>query len=257
MHSLVIAVIIDAAMQYLFWAISALLHTEKLFDLSGALTYQAITIALLALRPSISFRQIIAGTFVLVWSARLGGFLFIRVLKISDKRFDELKTPVKFLIPFTLQILWVYITALAVYILLSIDDNNAFIWSDAVGIAIFVFGFLVESIADYQKYVFKNSNPQDFISTGLFRYSRYPNYFGEVVLWVGVWILCVGGFSEGWNYVSVISPVFVFCLIWFGSGVALSESNAQKRYGTRPEYQKYLKETSKFILWPPKKIQEN
>ena len=161
-------------------------------------------------------------------------------------------------------VVWIFITPLPVYFVLANQgQQRSLIWTDYIGIIIFLFGFAVESIADYQKQVFKKTNPRDFISTGTFLYilikqigiyvySRYPNYFGEVTLWYGLFILSIGGFVQDWQWFTLASPIFVNWLLVFGSGVALSEQGQQKRYGNREDFQLYCKRTSKFFLWPPK-----
>ena len=259
--SLTTTFLIDFGIQLAFYIPSAWLKTERFYDLSGSLTYQATIIVALVLRryddalSTLSARQIIAAIGVLVWCTRLGIFLFQRVLKVEDKRFDELKKdPLTFAIPWFLQVVWIFLTALPVYIVLGNPGATqpALGPSDWIGIFIWLFGFAVEVLADYQKQVFKNDHPQDFVNTGIWRWSRYANYNGEITLWIGMFVLCGAGFIENWQWVAVISPIFVACLIVFVSGIAISDKNAEKRYGSRPDYQEYKRVTSKFFLWPPK-----
>ncbi|KAI8901545.1 hypothetical protein BC833DRAFT_614092 [Globomyces pollinis-pini] len=262
--SLLISFLLDFGIQFVFFVISAILKTERFYDLSGAITYISCVLVAMIYRPNdtingvinLSVRQLILGIMVLIWSSRLGIFLFMRVLKHTDKRFDELKTnPVKFVIPWVLQVVWIYFTAFPVYLIIGnpASSQAALGWSDIVGIVIWIFGFTVEAVADAQKTAFKNKYPKDFITTGLWKYSRYANYFGEVTLWYGVWILSAAGIVEGWQWISVISPLFVTGLLVFGSGVALSEKGANERYGHREDFQVYKAKTSKFFLWFPKK----
>ena len=184
------------------------------------------------------------------------------------------KDPVKFAIPWFLQVVWIYLTALPVWIILgnagSASRKDLF-WADIIGIIIWGFGFTVEVIADTQKFIFKEKNPRDFISTGIWQYSRYANYNGEITLWIGMFILCTGGFVEDWQWVSIISPLFVAFLITRVSGIPLLEASAEKRYGERQgafflqtvltnqlnkqtDYKEYKARTSKFFLWFPKKL---
>ena len=269
--SLLLAFLIDFGMQFAFYIVSAIMKTEIFYDFSGFLTYTAIVITLMSITGTgagspgtaigpvggLAVRQFLLGSFVLIWTARLGIFLFIRVLSRKDDRFDELKTdPIKFAVPWFLQVVWIFISPLTVYIVLgnAASSQSPLIWSDYIGIAVFVFGFTVETVADYQKQVFKKTNPRDFIQTGIWKYSRYANYFGEVVLWYGMFILSCAGVTESWQWVMAVSPIFVNILLLYGSGVALSESGAQKRYGARQDFQLYCARTSKFFLWPPKNV---
>ncbi|ORZ36729.1 hypothetical protein BCR44DRAFT_1493000 [Catenaria anguillulae PL171] len=242
LHPLLVVFLVDAGIQVLAYAISAPLKTERFYDLSGSLTYMACFLTALLYRtdgvPSSSIhpRPIIAVALSLVWCSRLAK-----------------SVPVCICVDW--QIAWVWFTGLAVYFCATNPTQlqpalNAL---DIVGIVIWVFGFGVEAVSDYQKNDFKNKNPTKFIQSGLWSWSRHPNYFGEVVLWIGMFLLCVNGFTDGWSWFGIASPVFVFCLLYFGSGVKLLEESSDKRYGHLPEYQAYKARTSIFVLWPPKK----
>ncbi|KAJ3416388.1 hypothetical protein HDV05_001956 [Chytridiales sp. JEL 0842] len=261
--SLLTPFLVDLVVQILFFIYSAIRQTEVLYDFSASLTYiSCILFTLFLFRPQESIqsfhpRQILAATFVIVWAARLGSFLLLRVLRVPDKRFDDLKSNfLKFSIPWFLQIIWIFLTALPAYIVIG---NSPFTQpslhvSDFVGIAVWAFGFVVEVTADTQKQIFKNKFPNDFIRTGIWKYSRYANYNGEITLWIGFFILCARGFVESWQWVAVISPVFVACLILLVSGVPLLEKSSEKRYGKNPDYIHYKSITSTFFLWPPKNL---
>ncbi|KAJ8328393.1 hypothetical protein BDV3_005643 [Batrachochytrium dendrobatidis] len=262
-QALVTALIVDFVLQFVAYALSAVFATEKLFDLSGALTFIACTLITMLLRynhgsiASLGFRQILVGVCILLWTCRLGFYLYRRVLKIEDKRFEQYKaSPVAFTIPFFMQFIWIYLTAFPVLVILANHTNtqNYFEWTDAVGAVIWLAGFLIEIIADETKSAFKSTHPDDFISTGIWAYSRYANYFGEITLWVGMFIMCCGGFVEYWQWVTIISPLFIMFLILCVSGVPISEKSAIKRYGHRQDYQDYVARTSKIIPWFPRNI---
>ena len=259
-RSLAITLGVSFGIQLVFYIISAPLKTEKLYDISGSLTYLACVLIALFVRQEpislLSDRQIIAASFVVVWTLRLGIYLFKRVLREGkDARFDELKTqPLRFAVPWFLQAVWVFLTAFPVYILLGIPgvvQPPLGLASDIIGIIVWTVGFLIEVVSDLQKDQFKQKNPKSFMCTGIWKYSRHPNYFGEILLWIGVFIFCAGGFSEDWQYVSIISPVFVFCLIVFVSGIPLLEKSAEKRYGQLSEYQAYKSKTHVLLMLPP------
>jgi steroid 5-alpha reductase family enzyme len=153
-----------------------------------------------------------------------------------------------------MQFIWIFLTAFPVFVVIGNPSltQSAIYWPDYLGLSIWIFGFVFECVADYQKQVFKTKYPADFMSTGLYAYCRYPNYFGEVVLWIGVFVIAQSGFVESWQWVTIISPLFVFCLIFFVSGVALSEKNSEARYGTKDEFKIYKARTSLFVPWFPK-----
>ena len=104
------------------------------------------------------------------------------------------------------------------------------------------FGFSFESISDYQKRKFKVQNPESFISSGLWSLSRHPNYFGEIVLWLGITIIAFP-VLQGYQYFSLISPIFVFWLLTKVSGIPILERHADQTWGNQEDYKKYKKNT--------------
>lgn len=128
-------------------------------------------------------------------------------------------------------------------------------WRDGLGIALFSIGFLVETVADAQKFSFKNSpgNRSKMCTVGLWRFSRHPNYFGEALVWWGIWSMC----TASWNatnplmYISVLSPVYVCTILLFLSGVPTLEGPWDKRYGKDPEYRAYKRSVPPFVMLIP------
>ncbi|KAI8821730.1 uncharacterized protein EV422DRAFT_429754 [Fimicolochytrium jonesii] len=265
-NSLLTSLYLTFALQFLSYLISAPLRTEKFYDASGAITFVTCTLVALLWRReagdsigALSARQIVAATCVCVWTVRLGGFLAWRASRMEDKRFDAYKHhPGKFIIVWAMQAVWVYLTALPVFIVLGTPaaDQPAFAALDGVGTVVYAYGLGVEITADVQKQLFKLRHPKEFVRVGIWRWSRYANYYGECVLWAGVFLLCVRGFVEQWMWVGVIGPVFVVALVVGVSGVRLSEKGAEERYGGRADYQEYKATTSTFFLWPPRRVEK-
>ncbi|ACL39049.1 protein of unknown function DUF1295 [Pseudarthrobacter chlorophenolicus A6] len=244
----VFALGVAAAMliQWLVFIPSFAKQTEKFYDLTGALTYISITVFLVLASPGIDARGMLLAAMVVLWSLRLGGFLFLRVMKHGkDDRFDELKPDfARYLNTWTLQGLWVVLTAALVWVAITSDKKvglDAFFW---VGLAVWILGITVEIIADVQKTRFKNNpdNQGHFISTGLWSKSRHPNYFGEITLWVGVAIIALP-VLQGWQWAALVSPVFVTLLLTKGSGVPPLEEKADRKWGGQPDYEEYKKST--------------
>jgi len=231
-----------------------LLQTEKFYDLTGSLTYLSCTIyCMVAGRTAFGefrTRPTIAAVLTLIWSSRLGVFLFRRVMRDGrDVRFTELKKNFfRFAITWGLQALWCFITAYPVYIVNSESGDPKFGPLDVIGILIWVFGFGFEAISDQQKSAFKTdpANRGKFIDSGLWSVSRHPNYFGEMTLWVGMFLLCVSAFRET-QYAAVISPIFVILLITKISGINLLEAKGEERYGKDPKYQEYKKKVAVLV----------
>ena len=233
-------------------------QTEHFFDLTGSLTYIAVTLLSLGLgatwrTPGLA--QWLASAAVLVWATRLGTFLFRRVKADGgDGRFDDLKPHFpRFLSVWTLQGTWVCMTALA---LLLINTGPAevarppLLW---LGALTWMAGFGIEVLADQQKRWFRAdpANAGRFISSGLWAWSRHPNYFGEITLWVGVFLMSTS-VVDGWGWRGVLSPVFVAVLLMKVSGVPLLERRADDRWGGDPDYERYKATVPVLLPRPPK-----
>jgi steroid 5-alpha reductase family enzyme len=236
--------------QWLVFVPSYRAQTEKFYDLTGALTYITITVFLVLASPGVDARGLLLAAMVVLWAVRLGGYLFRRVLKHGkDDRFDELKPDfARFLNTWTLQGLWVVLTAALAWVAITSDKKvglEGFFW---VGLLVWAAGITVETVADVQKTRFKAdpANKGRFINTGLWSKSRHPNYFGEITLWVGVAIMALP-VLQGWQWAALVSPVFVALLLIKGSGVPPLEEKADKAWGGQPDYEAYKKNTPVLI----------
>ena len=229
-------------------------RTERFYDLVGTVSYLAVvTLALVA--GSGSATSMLLAALIAVWALRLGWFLVSRIRRDgNDGRFDTIKTdPVKFLVSWTLQALWVVMTAGAALAAMTSDVDVAFVCVFTfVGVPVWLLGFAIEATADAQKRRFRSdpANRGRFITTGLWSVSRHPNYFGEITLWVGIAIITLP-LLTGWQYVTLISPFFVTLLLTRISGIPMLESRAKKRWGDDPEYVAYVNRTSVLVPRQP------
>ncbi|MEA3549304.1 DUF1295 domain-containing protein [Pseudarthrobacter sp. C1] len=225
-------------------------QTEKYYDLTGALTYISITVLLVVLTPGVDARGLLLAGMVVAWAVRLGSFLFRRVSKHGkDDRFDEIKPSfIRFLNTWTVQGLWVVLTAAAAWIAITSVARVALDGWALAGFLVWAGGFGIEAVADNQKGRFKAdpANKGRFISTGLWSKSRHPNYFGEIVLWTGVLLIAVP-VLQGWQWLALLSPLFVALLLIKGSGIPLLEKKADRKWGGEPEYEAYKKNTPVLI----------
>ncbi len=240
--------------QWLAFLPSFYYKTEHYYDVTGSLTYLTVVITALLAASTLSARDFLIGLVIIIWALRLGSFLFLRIKKQGrDERFEHIKNNFwRFLMTWTLQGLWVFLTltmALAAITSEVKKELDAPAW---LGLAIWLVGFAFEVVADRQKTAFRQdpSNTGNFITTGLWSWSRHPNYFGEMVLWMGVAVMAMPVLS-GWQWVAMISPVFVIFLLTKISGVDMLEAQGVRRWGDDPNYQAYLVRTSKLLPRPP------
>jgi steroid 5-alpha reductase family enzyme len=230
--------------------------TEKYFDLTGSVTYLAVIVVALLLSDDLDTRAVIAAAMVAVWALRLGSFLFRRVRRDGrDGRFDEIKLdPLRFFMTWTLQGLWVLLTVACALAIITSVERRSIGWLAILGIALWLVGFAVEVVADQQKSTFKRDPTNDgrFISSGLWAWSRHPNYFGEILLWTGIAMMAIPLLS-GWRWVVLISPVFVTLLLTRVSGIPMLETRAQDRWGEDEDFQVYTRTTPVLIPRPPRR----
>ncbi|HEY60156.1 MAG TPA: DUF1295 domain-containing protein [Anaerolineae bacterium] len=240
--------------QWIVFIPSYLKRTEKFYDLTGSITYISVVILSTILSRKMDARTLLILVLVVIWAARLGTFLFKRV-KVAgeDRRFREIKKSfARFLSAWTLQALWVTFTlaaALAAITSLRSIPLDAFA---AIGSLLWIVGFAIEVLADYQKSKFKSdlANKSKFIRSGIWAWSRHPNYFGEIMLWLGVAIITLP-VLRGWQWVTLISPLFVTLLLTRISGVPMLERRADEKWGGQADYEEYKMNTPVLIPMPP------
>ncbi len=231
-----------------------LLKTEKFYDLTGSITYLTVLIVGVALSPVVDARTLLLLGMIGVWAIRLGSFLFLRVLAAGeDRRFREIKLSFsRFLLAWSLQGLWVTFSLAAALAAITTGlrlELGAFAW---IGFLVWAFGFGLEVIADRQKSQ-SNQDPENrgkFVRTGLWAWSRHPNYFGEIVLWIGV-ALVAFPVLQGWQYLTLVSPLFVIVLLTRISGIPMLEDRADEKWGGQEDYEAYKANTPVLVPRPP------
>ena len=242
--------VICIGIQWVAWIPASIGKSERFYDLTGGLTY--ITLVGFSLwagsrSEPISSRELIVSLLVVIWSLRLSSFLYLRIHRTGkDGRFDKLKTSsIRFLVPWTIQGLWVFLTMIVVIVINTQADSAPAlgIW-DGIGLSIWILGFSIEVIADNQKTVF-NSEPNNegkWIDCGLWSYSRHPNYLGEILLWTGIAFFGVSCFT-GLEKIAWVSPLFIYVLLTKISGTPILDRRALEKWGDDSEYQIYRKNT--------------
>lgn len=245
--------VIAFGIQWMMFIPAYLYQTEKYYDLTGSLTYISLTLIGLNFASSLEPGKLLIAGMVVIWAVRLGSFLFARIRADGhDVRFDKIKPSfLRFLMTWTLQGLWVFLTYSAGLAAITSTAPHSIGLMVVIGASVWSIGFAIELIADRQKAKFRSvaANRETFISHGLWKFSRHPNYFGEILLWLGIAIAAFPVLS-GWQYVTLISPFFVYLLLTRVSGVAMLEARAQRRWGDDHTYQAYLKRTPALMLNP-------
>ena len=254
------AIIIAYMIQWIAFIPAYIFQTEKFYDLTGSITYLTVVIYVSYLSydasNNLNIGSIILASCILIWTIRLGSFLFLRIHKAGeDKRFRQIKpSPTRFFMTWTLQGMWVSICSMCALTAIATRNgvtlNNLFY----IGLLIFVVGFLFEIIADTQKSNFRKDakNKDQFIQHGLWSYSRHPNYFGEISLWTGIAVMSFSSLS-GAQYLTMISPVFTYLLLVYVSGVRLLEISGMEKWGHLESYQKYVRSTPSLFPTYPKR----
>jgi steroid 5-alpha reductase family enzyme len=260
-HFFLVSLVLTSGIQLLGFLVSALFKTEKLFDLAGGLNFVAIALVAMVLDGSYNERTLLVATVVCVSRIYLGCYLAFRVVKRKgDARFDSIRSSVKYLFfVYLYQILWVFTVSIPVVFIIGSGNGTENILevpflTDYLGFSIACIGFAIEVVSDVQKFMFRSvpSNNKLVCNVGLWRFSRHPNYFGEIVLWLAVFILGISVYemnSTGW--ISVSSPIFTALLLLFGSGIPVAESKALKRYHSTQEasakFEKYFSNTPPLV----------
>ena len=237
------------SIQWICFIPAFIFQTEKFFDLMGSITYLTAILTVLYITDTRNISDYIIVACIVLWAIRLGSFLFMRIHKAGeDRRFRDIKPNfTRFFMTWTLQGMWVSMCLLCVATAISsgIITNSIFY----IGLVIFIAGFAIEVVADNQKTVFRKNiaNKDKFISTGLWAYSRHPNYFGEILLWFGIAIMSFSSLN-GLQYLTLISPIFVYILLVYISGIRILENNGYKKWGHLESYKEYLQNTPRLFF---------
>jgi steroid 5-alpha reductase family enzyme len=236
-----------------FFTAATAIKDNSIVDIAWGLGFILVALVGLYLTEPITIRQWLMTALVAIWGLRLGIYIFIRHQGVGeDHRYAqwrrEWKHPIlrAFFQVFMLQGIIMWVIALPVMMVMAYA-GDALAWYNYAGAAIWCVGFFFEAVGDQQKYNFKTApgNKYKTRMTGLWRYTRHPNYFGETLMWWGIFMLSIGA---GLWYVSIISPILLTFLLLKVSGVAMLE----RKYEGDKAYADYQKRTSAFIPKIPK-----
>ncbi len=251
-HLLLLTLASSLALNLVMFLVAFRLRSDKLTDISYALSFLVINTIVLVSAPKLNSYSWLIFLLVAIWGIRLGSFLLIRIFSAGkDSRFDQSRDSfVKFGKFWLGQALLAWILMLPVTIALySGGEVTALV---VIGLAVWSVGFLTESLADYQKFSFRHdpANKNRWIEQGVWKYSRHPNYFGEISVWVGIYLASFVALSGVQRLICLISPLVITLLLLFVTGVPILEKSADKRWGHIKQYQDYKKRTRLLIPLP-------
>ena len=238
------------AIQWLAFIPARLFQTERFYDLTGSITYIAVTLAAISAATAPSGAQWLIAIMIFIWAGRLGSFLFRRIHAAGgDQRFDHIKvSSSRFFVAWTLQGAWVVMTSCAALTAILSAERTAVGVIYVMGAVMWVAGFVIEVMADQQKSRFRAdpANAGRFINVGLWARSRHPNYFGEILLWAGIAVMAIPYLSST-QWVVMLSPLFVYALLTRISGIPTLARRGQQLWGDDPIYQAYVANTPRLL----------
>ncbi|GMQ11488.1 hypothetical protein CsSME_00054115 [Camellia sinensis var. sinensis] len=258
-HFLALTALVTVGYQFIFFLITALLKFDKVTDFAGSTNFIILAVLTVVLKGTWHFRQyyffqVVLSLLVVIWGLRLGLFLLMRILQWGeDRRFDEMRGNFGKLAMFwTFQAVWVWTVSLPVTIVNASDRNPSIQAQDIIGWIMWSIGIIIEATADQQKLNFKNfpENRGKWCSVGVWKYSRHPNYFGEILLWWGIFVASTP-VLKGADWLVILGPLFLTLLLLFVSGIPLLEVSADKKFGNVAGYRVYKSTTSPLIPLPP------
>lgn len=251
MHPLLSTLLLSIGLNLFVFLFAYKKQSDHFTDFTYSLTF--ILVALLAFFSNDvrSAPKLVLLFMIIIWAIRLGGYLASRIQRIGvDHRFDDMR-PVwhRYIKFWILQGGSVWILATPFIIALSSGlDIQQLQGVQVAGVATWLIGFLLETIADFQKSKFRNNadNKGQFMQRGLFSIIQYPNYLGEILVWIGVFMFSTP-YLNGIEWLSVVSPIWIMVLLLFISGIPYLVKSSERRYGHMKAYQLYKEKTRKLI----------
>jgi steroid 5-alpha reductase family enzyme len=253
---LVTTLLATAVLMLAVWLLSLIKKDASIVDVFWGLGFSMIAVVSYLVAGGYAARKILITAVTVVWGIRLASYILWRNWGSGeDFRYQAMRKragkwfPIMSLFTvFGLQGLLMWIISLPIQIAELSPEPSRLTWLDWLGATVWLVGFLFESAGDLQLAWFKSDprNEGKVMDRGLWRYTRHPNYFGDAVLWWGMFLIALSTPLGWWT---VISPLMMTGLLMKVSGVALLEKTLVK---TKPEYTDYIERTSAFFPWPPR-----
>ena len=239
----------------LWFVISLLKRRNDVADVAWGLGFVLLAWTSFLISGTSGARGLVAGILVSIWGLRLAWHIHARHRgKPEDFRYLAWRRewgkwfyPRSYAQVYLLQGAFLFVVALPV-LMINRSPGGRFGFVEILGVCIWLFGFLFESVGDTElaRFTKDPDNRGNILQTGLWRYTRHPNYFGEVVQWWGIWLIAVG-VPGGW--IGIVGPLTITFLILKVSGIPMLE----KKMAENPDFMEYKRRTNEFLPWFPKK----
>ncbi len=245
------------------WALSVAIKDSSIADIFWGFGFVIIVWVISQVTQGVEERRNLILALTTVWGLRLGLYLGWRNWGAEDRRYARLRQHVEgqgknyaihsLIHVYLLQGFFMWLVSLVLIFALIMDTPPALGWLAWAGVTLWVIGMVFETIGDAQLTRFRGdpANEGKVMDQGLWRYTRHPNYFGEITLWTGMAILVLPAL-HGWQYLTLISPVFVTVLLTRVSGLPMLEKRADTKWGGQPDYEAYKSSTPILIPRPPR-----
>lgn len=243
-----------AALMLLVWSISLAVRDVSIVDIAWGLGFVLIAWTTFLLFEGHPSRKLLIVSLVTIWGLRLAGYLAWRNIgKGEDYRYRKMRARfgksfafTSLFIVFGVQGVVMWVVSLPVQAGQVVASGSGLTWLDALGAGVWAVGLFFESVGDFQLARFKAdpANEGHVMDRGLWRYTRHPNYFGDFVVWWGLYLIALAG-GAWWSFVG---PLVMSVFLMRVSGVTLLERNLKQR---RPGYEEYVRRTSAFFPMPP------
>jgi len=253
-HLFFISLAIICSIMFVIWIWGTSIHNYSVVDVFWAFNFAVIAIIIYLLRDGFETRKVIVCGLAILWSLRLGLHLATRVFSHLDEeegRYKQLRKEwaanlnVKFFFFFQMQAVSNVMLAIPYFIIAS-NTNPEISIIEYIGAALWFIAIMGEGIADWQLKKFKQNvnNKGKVCIIGLWNYSRHPNYFFQLMIWISVFIFAL---PSRYGWVSVICPLSIGYLIFKVTGIPMTEEQSLRSKGDA--YKEYQRTTSAFIPW--------
>jgi steroid 5-alpha reductase family enzyme len=239
------------------WFLFSLVKKRNDFaDVAWGLGFVLVAWVSFFLTNGFSARGLVVCVLVSVWGLRLAWHIYLRNRgKAEDYRYLSMRQEWgawfylrSYLQVYILQGFLLFLIALPV-LWINKETSSPLGWLDLLGLLVWLFGFYFEVVGDAElaRFIKNPENKGKILQSGLWSYTRHPNYFGEVTLWWGIWLLAL---SVSGGILAIVGPLTITFLILKVSGIPMLE----KKMEGKPEFAEYKRKVSVFVPWPPRKI---